>query len=156
MPLLLQLPIFFGLYRVCSDTIDLQGARFLWIQDLSQPDQLFRLPFVVPFLGWTSFNLLPILMALTQLLATHVSMARIKVQDPTQKQMMYMMPAVMAVILYTMPSGLMVYWTVSNIWQIFQTMYTNAVMAREDARRGVSQVVAPPPPPQRKGKKARK
>jgi YidC/Oxa1 family membrane protein insertase len=157
-PLLLQLPIFFGLYRVCSDTIDLQGARFLWIQDLSQPDQLFRLPFVVPFFGWTSFNLLPILMALTQLLATRVSMARIKVQDPTQKQMMYMMPAVMAVILYTMPSGLMVYWTISNIWQVFQTMYTNAVMAREDARRGQSQLVAPPPPPppQRKGKKAKK
>lgn len=148
-PLLLQLPIFFGLYRVCNDTIDLQGAHFLWIRDLSQPDHLFAFGTAIPFFGWTHFNLLPILMALTQFIATRISMARVPVQDPTQKQMMYMMPAIMAVMLYTMPSGLMLYWNVSNVWQIFQTMYTNAVMAREEARRNqqVSGTSAQVPPP---------
>lgn len=156
-PLLLQLPIFFGLYRVCNDTIDLQGAHFLWIRDLSQPDHLFPLGFVVPFFGWTHFNLLPILMALTQLIATKVSMARVKVQDPTQKQMMYMMPAIMGVMLYTMPSGLMLYWNVSNVWQIFQTIYTNAVMAREEQQRQASgQIVSVPLPPPQKAKRKRK
>jgi YidC/Oxa1 family membrane protein insertase len=137
-PLLLQLPIFFGLYRVCNDTIDLQGAHFLWIKDLSQPDHLFSFGFALPFFGWTHFNLLPVLMALTQLIATKVSMARVKVQDPTQKQIMYMMPVIMGVMLYTMPSGLMLYWNVSNIWQIFQTIYTNAVMAREEEKKNLS------------------
>ncbi|MCX7625953.1 MAG: membrane protein insertase YidC [Candidatus Sumerlaeaceae bacterium] len=156
-PLLLQLPIFFGLYRVCNDTIDLQGAHFLWIKDLSQPDHLFSLGFVVPFFGWTHFNLLPILMALTQLLATKVSMARVKVQDPTQKQIMYMMPAIMGVMLYTMPSGLMVYWNVSNVWQIFQTIYTNAVMAREEQQRqATGQVVSMPAAPAQKPKRKKK
>lgn len=146
-PLLLQLPIFFGLYRVCNDTIDLQGAHFLWIKDLSQPDHLFSFGFALPFFGWTHFNLLPVLMALTQLIATKVSMARVKVQDPTQKQMMYMMPLIMGVMLYTMPSGLMLYWNVSNIWQIFQTIYTNAVMAREEEKKNLSNAASAQQPP---------
>ncbi len=152
-PLLLQFPIFVALYRVCNDTIDLQGAHFLWIKDLSQPDRLFPLGFTMPFFGWTHFNLLPILMALTQLLATKISMARIKVQDPTQKQMMYMMPLIMVLMLYNLPSGLMVYWNVSNIWQIFQTIYTNAVMAREEKERGTLQTVSVQVQPQKKKSK---
>jgi|GEM_PF-493832 len=142
-PLLLQLPIFFGLYRVCSDTIDLQGAHFLWIRDLSQPDRLFAFGTALPILGWTHLNLLPILMAATQLVATKVGMARVKTTDPTQKQMMYMMPAIMAIMLYTMPSGLMLYWNVSNIWQIFQTIYTNRQMAREEEKRAAAGTTVP-------------
>ncbi|MGC8841650.1 MAG: YidC/Oxa1 family insertase periplasmic-domain containing protein [Candidatus Sumerlaeaceae bacterium] len=154
-PLLLQFPIFVALYRVCNDTIDLQGAHFLWIRDLSQPDRLFPLGFAMPFFSWTHFNLLPVLMALTQLLATKISMARIKVQDPSQKQMMYMMPIIMVLMLYNLPSGLMLYWNVSNVWQIFQTIYTNAVMAREEQQRGSLHpaAISPPQPSKKKSKK---
>ncbi|GIX43794.1 MAG: hypothetical protein KatS3mg130_0202 [Candidatus Sumerlaea sp.] len=154
-PMLLQLPVFYGLYRVSNDTIDLQGAHFLWIRDLSQPDQLFSFGMALPLIG-THFNLLPILMGLTQMLATKVSMARVKVMDPTQKQMMYMMPIIMIVVLYHMPAGLMVYWNASNIWQIFQTILTNRQMAREEAKHAAlagNPPVPPPPPPRTKSKR---
>lgn len=133
LPLFLQMPIFIGLYRVTNDTIDLQGAGFLWIRDLSQPDHLFYLGVNLPFLGpW--FNLLPIIMGVTQVIATWVGMKRASNMDPTQKQMMYLMPIFLTVFLYRLPAGLMVYWCTSNTWQIFQTMITNRMMEREEAK----------------------
>jgi YidC/Oxa1 family membrane protein insertase len=142
-PMLLQLPIFFGLYRVSNDTIDLQGASFLWMRDLSLPDHLFAFGIHLPLLG-AYFNLLPITMALTQMLATWVASARMKTMDPMQKQMMYIMPLMFVVMLYHMPAGLMIYWNASNIWQIFQTMLTNKQLEREEKAR---EMQAPPPPP---------
>ncbi len=131
MPLLLQLPIFFGLYKVCNETIDLYGAQFLWINDLSQPDRLLSWGINIPMLG-AYLNLLPITMALTQFLATWLSMKRSKNMDPTQRNMMYIMPLVFVVILYQLPAGLMLYWNISNIWQIFQTMIINKILEREE------------------------
>jgi len=131
MPMLLQLPIFFGLYRVCNDTIDLYGAQFWWIQDLSQPDRLMHLGFTIPILG-SYLNILPITMAITQFLATWISMKRSKNMDPTQRNMMYVMPLMFVFILYSLPAGLMIYWNVSNIWQIFQTMIINRIIEREE------------------------
>lgn len=133
LPLLLQMPIFIGLYRVTNDTIDLQGANFLWINDLSLADHLFRLPFVLPIIGgW--FNLLPFIMGATQMIATKVGMKRAVNMDPTQKQMMYFMPVILTFMLYTLPAGLMIYWCTSNIWQIFQTMVTNRMMDKEEEK----------------------
>lgn len=157
-PMLLQMPVFIGLYRVCSDTIDLQGASFLWMKDLSVADHLFPLGVALPIVG-SYFNLLPILMGVTQMIATKVSMARIKTMDATQKQMMYMMPVMMAVMLYTMPSGLMIYWNASNVWQIFQTFLTNRQLAREEAKhaaQGGAVVVQPAVAPKAPPKKAKK
>ena len=155
-PMLLQMPVFIGLYRVCNDTIDLQGATFLWMRDLSVADRLIPLGITLPFIGGY-FNILPVLMGLTQVIATKVASARVKTMDPTQKQMMYMMPVVLTVMLYHMPSGLMVYWNASNIWQIFQTIITNRQLAREEARHAAMgatsgsptppEVVTPAPPP---------
>jgi YidC/Oxa1 family membrane protein insertase len=132
-PMLLQMPIFIGLYRVANDTIDLQGASFLWIHDLSRPDHFLYWVIPIPFLG-SYLNLLPLAMAVTQFIASKVSMARMTTIDPTQKQIMYMMPFILGFTLYTMPSGLMVYWTTSNIWQIFQTMITNKILDKEEER----------------------
>ena len=133
LPMFLQMPVFIGLYTVARDTIDLQGARFLWIGDLSQADQLFDFGFNVPLLG-AHFNILPLVMGATQMAATWVSMRRVKTMDPTQKQMMYFIPAIMTFSLYTLPAGLMVYWCTSNTWQFFQTLYTNRLMDREEAK----------------------
>ncbi|MCX7019814.1 MAG: membrane protein insertase YidC [Candidatus Sumerlaeota bacterium] len=162
-PMILQLPVFYGLYRVSNDTIDLQGAHFLWIKDLSQPDHLVPFGMMLPFVG-AYLNLLPILMGLTQMLATWISMARLKskLMDPTQKQMMYFMPLFMIFILYSMPAGLMIYWNASNVWQIFQTLLTNRQLAREEERQLKKQAVAgvppppPPPPPAADGKTKKK
>lgn len=161
-PMLLQMPVFIGLYRVCNDTIDLHRATFLWIRDLSQPDHLFSWGFHIPFVG-SYFNLLPILMAVTQLIASKVAMARMTTIDPTQKQIMYMMPVMLAVMLYKGPSGLMLYWVTSNIWQIGQTMVTNRILEAEELKHkqsGGAPVPAPAPvaaaPPAPQGGKKRK
>lgn len=140
-PMLLQMPIFIGLYRVANDTIDLQGASFLWISDLSRPDHFLYWVIPIPFLG-QYLNLLPILMALTQFVASKVSMARMTTIDPMQKQILYMMPFMLGFVLYTMPAGLMVYWTTSNIWQIFQTMITNRILDKEEAKHKADQAAA--------------
>ncbi len=157
--MLLQLPVFFGLYRVCNDTIDLQGAHFMWIRDLSHPDHLLRIGSQIPLVP-EYLNLLPVLMAATQMLATWVASANMKQMDPTQKQMMYLMPLMLLFMLYSMPSGLMLYWIASNIWQIGQTMITNRIMRREQAAQGLAGVphppVAPPPPPAPAAPKRRK
>lgn len=133
LPLLLQMPIFIGLYRVCNDTIDLQGANFLWIDDLSVADHLFPFGVTLPILGYW-FNLLPLIMGVTQMIATWVGLRRATNLDPAQKQMMYFMPIILTFMLYQLPAGLMVYWCTSNIWQIFQTMVTNKIMEREEAK----------------------
>jgi YidC/Oxa1 family membrane protein insertase len=154
-PMMLQLPIFFGLYKVSNDTIDLQGATFLWIKDLSHPDHLFRIGAALPLVP-EYFNLLPLLMGATQMLATWVASANMKQMDPTQKQMMYMMPLMLLFMLYTMPSGLMLYWIASNIWQIGQTIVTNRIMKREEAARGASGVVVLPPAPPPSAKRGKR
>jgi len=88
-------------------------------------------------------------MGATQMLATWVASANMKQMDPTQKQMMYFMPLMLLFMLYSMPSGLMLYWIASNIWQIGQTMITNRVMKREGAARAAAggAIPTPPPPP---------
>jgi YidC/Oxa1 family membrane protein insertase len=126
--LFIQLPIFFALYRLLSQSFDLRGASFLWIDDLSEPDKLFAFGFTLPLLG-DHFNLLPILMAATQLLVSKLSMNPNAAGDPAQqamqKQMMYMMPVLMMFMLFRFPSGLMLYWTISNVWQLFQQRFVN-------------------------------
>lgn len=126
--MLIQLPIFFALYRLLSQSIELRGASFLWIRDLSAPDQLFSLGFSLPLMG-SYFNLLPVLTAATQVVLGKLSSNPNTAADPTQaamqKQMMYMMPVMILVMTYSFPSGLVLYWFVSNLWQLFQQQFVN-------------------------------
>ena len=119
LPLIVQMPIFFALYQGLSHTIALRGQPFVaWINDLSQPDALFQLPFTLPFLG-NDFNVLPILMALAMYYQGKVT--------PTSgaggqmAAMTTMMPLFMVFIFYNMPSGLVLYWLVNTILQVYQS-----------------------------------
>ncbi|MGQ0720500.1 MAG: membrane protein insertase YidC [Candidatus Eiseniibacteriota bacterium] len=115
LPLLLQMPIFFALYAVLFHTIELRQAPFVaWIRDLSQPDVLFHLPVAIPFIG-TGISLLPIIMGVTSFFQSKATMV-----DPSQKALMYMMPIMMTFIFFTMPSGLVLYWLMSNLFTIAQ------------------------------------
>lgn len=124
----IQLPIFFALYKLLSQDFDLRGASFLWIDDLSKADRLFHLGFAVPFMG-DYFNLLPVLTAATQMLVSKLTMNPSMVSDPQQaaiqKQMMYMMPVMILVMTYQFPSGLCLYWMISNVWQVLQQRFVN-------------------------------
>jgi YidC/Oxa1 family membrane protein insertase len=128
-PVLLQMPVFIALYVLLDQAIELRGQSFLWIRDLSLPDRLLVIPGMsLPFLG-NSLNLLPILMGATQVITSKMSMSA--ATDPTQRQIMLVMPVMFVFFLYNFPSGLMLYWVVTNTWQIGQQAFTNRLIQRE-------------------------
>jgi YidC/Oxa1 family membrane protein insertase len=120
-PVLLQMPIFISLFNVLGRAVELKDAPFVgWITDLSMPDVVWpalRVPFLFP-LGLT---ILPFFMAATMWLQMKMS-----IKDPNQKMLVWMMPIMMFVFSCSFPSGLVLYWTVSNLFTIGQTyFYTN-------------------------------
>ncbi|EQA35511.1 60Kd inner membrane protein [Leptospira inadai serovar Lyme str. 10] len=123
LPMLIQLPIFFALYVAFADTIDLWKSPFLWIKDLSEPDFVWTSP-AIPFLtkDGLSLNLLVLLMVGTQFVSMRLTTVP---TDPNQKMMMYVMPLIMVFFLWSMPSGLTLYWTVTNLLSIAQQWVTN-------------------------------
>lgn len=117
LPMFLQFPIFFALYHVLIRSVELKGSNFLWIKDLSSPDAL-GLPFTLPFLG-NSINILPIITAGVMFLQQKVMSA--KKTDTVSEQMkqqqvmmMYMIPGMMLVFFYKMPSGFVLYFLVNS------------------------------------------
>ena len=118
LPMLLQMPILIALFTVFRSTIVFRGAPFvLWITDLSQPDQLFNLPFTIPLLGWDTFNVLPILMGATMI----YQQKTMSVQSPSQqKSFMYIMNGFFLIIFYSFPAGLNLYYTCFNVLTILQ------------------------------------
>jgi YidC/Oxa1 family membrane protein insertase len=120
-PVLLQMPIFISLFNVLGRSVELKGAPFFgWVHDLARPDVVYdalKLPYLFP-LGVT---ILPFFMA-----ATMFFQMKMSVKDPNQKMMVWMMPVMMFVFSCSFPSGLVLYWTVSNLFTIGQTyFYTN-------------------------------
>jgi YidC/Oxa1 family membrane protein insertase len=109
LPMLLQMPLFFALYAVLSSAIDLRQAPFVaWIHDLSAPDHFFS---VAGF----SVHLLPIIMAGTGFLQQRLT------PTPSQQQStMYLMNLFMLFVFYGLPSGLVFYWTVMNLYTSLQ------------------------------------
>jgi YidC/Oxa1 family membrane protein insertase len=115
LPMFIQIPVFFALYTVLRSAIELRFSEFLWIADLSEPENLFN--GMIPFIG--SLNILPLLMTGTMVLQQHMTPSS---ADPQQKQMMTLMPLMMLFIFYSMPSGLTLYWTTSNVLMILQLL----------------------------------
>ncbi len=118
LPIMVQIPIFFALYTVLRSAIELRFAGFLWIPDLSEPENLFA--GMIPLIG--SLNILPLLMTGTTVLQQHLTPTS---ADPQQKQMMMLVPIMMLFIFYNMPSGLTLYWTTSNVAMIVQMLIRN-------------------------------
>jgi YidC/Oxa1 family membrane protein insertase len=115
LPLLLQMPIFIGLYQVLWRSVFFKGAGFLWIKDLSQPDRLFILPFNLPFIG-NEINILPIFMMIVMVMQQKMSMKNMVISDPAQlsqqRMMLIFMPILLGVLFYKFASGLNLYITV--------------------------------------------
>ena len=119
LPMLVQIPFFIALFYVLRSGVELRYAPFLWIDDLSAPEHL--LPGIFPFGG---LNILPILMAVTMFLQSKFSPSAGGAQAAQQqKMMMYMMPAMMLVMFYNFASALSLYWTLSQVMSIAQTLY---------------------------------
>ena len=124
-PMFIQLPVFIALFTVLRSAVELRFAPFLWIADLSEPENLF--PGLLPI----TINPLPVVMAATMALQSHLTPA---MGDPAQKKMMLvMMPVMMLFICYTFPSALSLYWTVSQVIAIIQLLHQQRRAARENA-----------------------
>ena len=114
LPILLQLPILWGFFRLLSVCINVRHEPcILWITDLSKKDQ---------------FYVLPILMGVTQLIQQRMAPTG---GDETQKKLMYIMPFVMTIMFASFPSGLNLYWCFSNLLQIGQQKFINDKIHKE-------------------------
>jgi YidC/Oxa1 family membrane protein insertase len=116
LPMLLQFPVFIGLYNTLLSAIELRHAPFaLWINDLSQPDRLGSL--AIPFVAPPGIPVLTLLMGGSMFVQQWISPSA---GDPTQQRMMMIMPLVFTVIFINVPSGLVLYWLVNNVLTIAQ------------------------------------
>jgi YidC/Oxa1 family membrane protein insertase len=110
LPLIGQIPIFFSLYQALMRSIELKGANFLWIKDLSQPDRLVVSP---------EINILPILMAITMFVQQKFSMASAAGSVGEQQRIMSIFfPILFGIIFYRMPSGLVLYWFINSLLMV--------------------------------------
>jgi len=128
MPMIIQLPFFYAFYKVLSVSIAMRGAEWLWVTDLSQPEQI-------------PIRILPIAMIISQFIMQKMTPAT--GGDPSQQKMMMFMPLVMGFMFYGFSSGLVLYWLTGNVVGIGQQWFFN---------RGVT-VPAPAPPAKAKTKK---
>lgn len=132
LPMLIQMPIFFALFMVFGRAIELRGQPFVgWISDLSRSDVIWN-GITIPFIMPDGLAILPIVMVFTTYFQTKQSMSQMT--DPAQQKMMvWMMPAMMFLFSAVMPSGLVLYWIISNLWGIGQYAIVNRVREAEEA-----------------------
>ena len=126
LPLLIQLPVFIALYFALLYSIDLRHSSFLWVNDLSQPEHLFDV------LG-IPFRILPILMGVSWFLSQRLTPMTTPGSETMELQMklMQFMPIIFTVMFWGLPSGLILYWTVSNVLSIGQQLYINRQVPEE-------------------------
>ncbi|AEV29709.1 membrane protein insertase, YidC/Oxa1 family, N-terminal domain protein [Sphaerochaeta pleomorpha str. Grapes] len=128
LPMLVQFPILIAFYGLLNKHFELRGAMFIpgWIPDLSMPDTVFMFPFTIPFIG-NELHLLPIIYTVSMIYSMKITQnaSTAGSQQGMMKFMTYGMPLMFFFVLYSAPSGLILYWSVMNALSIFQQMYTN-------------------------------
>lgn len=122
LPMLLQMPVFIGLYQVLWRSASLKGAKFLWIKDLSEPDRLFVFNQNIPFIG-NELNILPIIMIVVMAFQQKLTSKNMVISDPAQmtqqKMMAVIMPIFLGYIFYKFSSGLTLYFTMFYMFSTF-------------------------------------
>jgi YidC/Oxa1 family membrane protein insertase len=140
LPMLIQIPVFFSLYKVLLGSIEMRQAPFFgWIHDLSAPDptsllNLFGLlpfnphAFLPAFLAFLSIGVWPIFMGITQWFQMKLNPPA---PDPVQQRMFAFMPLIFTFMLASLPSGLVIYWTWNNL---LSTMQQYVMMRRQGVK----------------------
>jgi YidC/Oxa1 family membrane protein insertase len=130
-PMLLQIPFFIAFYKVFTVSVEMRGAPWLWVHDLSQPEQI-------------PIKILPLAM-----IASQFVMQKMTPQaggDPNQQKMMMFMPLIFGIMFYNFPSGLVLYYLTSNLVSMGQQYFFNHTEVAEAAARSVA-------PPKKAGRK---
>lgn len=117
LPMFLQIPIFFGFYKMLQYAVELRGQGFLWVNDLSQPDTLM-------YIAGIPLNILPIVMAISSFLQIKMTPMT---GDKMQQKIIMFMPFMFFFFCYNFASALALYWTTQNIFSIGQTWLMNKV-----------------------------
>lgn len=137
LPLLIQFPLIFAMYNLFNNYFEFRGAEFIpgWIPDLSRGDSVYTLGFNLPLGMGNQIRLLPVIYLVSQLIFSKITgTGSTAGSNGTQmKIMMYAMPIFFFFAFYNAPSGLLIYWTVSNVLQLFQQMILNRVMKAKRA-----------------------
>ncbi len=123
LPMIMQIPIFFAIYRVLLNAVELQGAEWtLWITDLSVMDPYFVLPLLMGASMWYQQKITPNTMT-----------------DPMQQKIFQWLPAVMTIFFITFPAGLVLYWLVNNLFTIAQQYVINNAFEKQKAAKIAAQ-----------------
>ena len=123
LPMILQIPIFFAIYRVLLNAVELQGAEWaLWITNLSVMDPYFVLPLLMGASMWYQQRITPNTMT-----------------DPMQQKIFQWLPAVMTIFFITFPAGLVLYWLVNNVFTIAQQFVINSAFEKQKAAKIAAQ-----------------
>ena len=133
MPMVIQIPFFFAFYKVLSVAIEMRGASWLWVADLSRPETI-------------PIRILPIAMMVTQFVLQ--KMTPNPSADPQQQRIMLLMPLMFGFMFYGVQSGLVLYWLTGNIVGIAQQWWFNRAAAAS------APAVAPTPTPKKKGSRS--
>ena len=135
LPALVQMPVFFSLYFMLQNAVELRGQSFLWVHDLTQPDTVFSvaLPFVIPFFNTSHFALHPLPLMVTALTMVMMRLTP-QIGDPTQAKVAQFMPLVFLVIFYNFAAALSLYYVFNNAVSIIQ-IYRNLKKPMPDLKR---------------------
>jgi YidC/Oxa1 family membrane protein insertase len=117
LPMMIQIPIFFGLFKMLGQAVELRNVQFLWVHDLSQPDTVASLP----LFGYSiPINIIPLCMAATQIWLMAMTP---KTGDATQRRVMMFTPLIFLFICYNFAAALALYYTTQNLFSIVQFYY---------------------------------
>jgi YidC/Oxa1 family membrane protein insertase len=117
LPMMIQIPIFFGLFKMLGQAVELRNSHFLWVHDLSQPDTVASLP----LLGYSiPINIIPLCMAASQIWLMAMTP---KTGDATQRRVMMFTPLIFLFICYNFAAALALYYTTQNLFSIVQFYY---------------------------------
>jgi YidC/Oxa1 family membrane protein insertase len=131
-PMLLQIPFFFAFYKVFTVSVEMRGAPWLWVTDLSQPEHL-------------PIKILPVIMIASQFVMQKMTpQANV---DPAQQKMMMFMPLIFGFMFYNFASGLVLYYLTSNLVNMGQQWFFNHTETAQEAARSVE------PPKKKNGRK---
>jgi YidC/Oxa1 family membrane protein insertase len=133
LPMMIQLLLVIPFYKVFQVAVEMRGAHWLWVTDLSQPEHL-------------AIRILPIVMIVTQFLST--KMTPTPTTDPSQQRMMMLMPLIFGFMFYSLPSGLVLYYVTGTLVSMGQQWFFNHTELAEEAARSVT-----PPPKKKNGRK---
>lgn len=143
LPVLMQLPIFIGLYQALSSSVDLRRAAFLWFDNLAAPDALLLLPMKLPFLG-NEFNLLPIITTSLFLFQQKMFMPPpTDEQTRMQAKMFFWMTLMMGFMFYHVPAGLCVYFIASSLWSMGERKLLDRVVPTPPPTSNTTLVIPP-------------